>query len=100
MLSSPRADGRTHQLILAPAAESFLDSRISPQRAQCRYVQLEGGRFHRHPSFVFKSHQKHSMLLILCVLPRDPQFVPCINQNPAALKNDSDKKVSDKKIKV
>lgn len=40
------------------------------------------------------------MLLILRVLPRDPQFVPCVNQNPAALKNDSDKKVSDKKIEV
>lgn len=40
------------------------------------------------------------MLLILGVLPRDPQFVPCINQNPAALENDSDKKVSDEKINV
>lgn len=40
------------------------------------------------------------MLLILRVLPRDSQFVPCVNQNPAALKNNSDKKVSDEEIEV
>lgn len=40
------------------------------------------------------------MFLILRVLPRDSQFVPCVNQNPAALKNNSDKKVSDEEIEV
>jgi len=40
------------------------------------------------------------VLLILRVLPRDSQFVPCVNQNPAALKNNSDKKVSDEEIEV
>lgn len=96
----PRGDGPTHQLILAAPAEGFLDSRIPPESTQGRDVELEGGRLDGHPSFVLKGHQKHPVLLILRVLPRDPQLVPCVNQNPAALRNDSDKKVSDTKIKV
>lgn len=96
---SHQEKGCTHQLILAATAEGFLDSWVPPQGAQRRYVQLERGRLDGHPSFVFKSHQKHAVLLILRVLPRDSQFVPCINQNPAALKNNLDIKSVMKRLK-
>lgn len=72
----------THQLKLAPPAESLPDARIPPESAQGRDVQLEGGGLHRQPRLVLEGHQEHPMLLIFRILPGNAKLISCINKNP------------------
>lgn len=83
---------RTHQLELAPAAESLPDARVPPESAQSRDVQLEGGGLHGQPCLVLKGQEEHPVLLIFRKLPRDAQLVSCINQDPGALGDKRDRK--------
>lgn len=69
----------THQLIFTSTAESFLDPRILPQAGQSWYVQLKHGGFNEHARFTFKGHEEHGMFLIFRILPRNAEFVPCID---------------------
>ena len=77
--------GLTHQLELAPAAERLPDAGVPPERAQGGHVELEGGGVHWQPCLALESHEDHAMLLILRVLPGDPELVSRIDQNPRAL---------------
>lgn len=73
---------RTHQLELAPPAESLPDAGVPPESAQSGDVQLEGGGLHRQPRLVLKGQEEHAVLLIFRILPRNAKLVPCIDKHP------------------
>ena len=74
--------GLTHQLELAPPAKSLPDAGVPPESAQGGDVQLEGGRLHGQPRLVLKGQEKHAVLLIFRILPRDAQLVSRIHEDP------------------
>lgn len=73
---------RTHQLELAPPAESLPDAGVPPESAERRDVQLEGGRLHGQPRLVLEGQEEHAVLLILRILPWNAKLVSCIDKNP------------------